>query len=281
MWSTVQTTRRPKRVNHAHKEYWCSARRAASCSAAHPRRYHGPWVDFGSRPACLPGRYGAAAASDRSRIAIFDVGRALELSTTRPARRCDASRSKFSCCSAPARTPACATSSRPGARPRAGRPRTARSPTRGRRGRSGKAFRVSVESSLILVPITQQAPTLWGWEAACTLVKVRAAVGAVESVRQVKGLGPTARRHGRAARSDGHPPSSREPADRWPAWRMVWHVGGDGHGADRLGLPLCCRRRAMNSGTELDSGRTSYSHERHRPSKILVYEGSRLLTESI
>ena len=59
---------------------------------------------------------------------------------------------------------------------------------------------------------------------------VRAAAGAVESVRRVKGLGPTARRHGRAARSDGHPPSSREPADRLPAWRMVWHVGAMGMG---------------------------------------------------
>ena len=128
---------------------------------------------------------------------------------------------------------------------------------------------------------TNKLRPFWGWEATCTLVKVCAAAGAVESVRRVKGLGPTARRHGRAARSDGYPPSSREPADLWPAWRMVWHVGGDGHGADRSGPPLCCRRRAMNSDTELDSGRTSYSHERHRPSKILVYEGSRLLTESI
>ena len=110
----------------------------------------------------------------------------------------------------------------------------------GRRTPSGKVLQVSVESSLILVPITQQAPTLWGWEAACAKVMVRAAAGAVESVRRVKGLGPTARRHGRAARSDGHPPSSREPADRLPAWRMVWHVGGDGHGADRSGPPLCC-----------------------------------------
>ena len=54
-----------------------------------------------------------------------------------------------------------------------------------------------------------------------------------------------------------------------------WAWGGP------FGSTTLLRRRAMTSDTELDSGRTSYSHERHRPSKILVYEGSRLLTESI
>ena len=114
-------------------------------------------------------------------------------------------------------------------------------------------------------------------------MKVCAAAGAVESVRRVKGLGPTAhlpaRARGTQRRASAQFARGPLTCDRRGWWcGTVWATGmGRAFGSTTLFAP----QSEWTLTLTLDSGRASYSHERHRPSKILVYEGSRLLTESI